>query len=205
MKRIVLLLISVFFIAGAQLRAQNEQPDSIINNDAKIVKNELSQAVKDSILYSKLSADQLLDLKNQEAMTERQRIDTENRSDMPLNGFGIFMIVLLPFLFITIVLIITGKIRNRESQRKHELYMKSLEMGQAIPEHFFDEPKKVNVISNLKKGILWLSAGLGALVYFNVINEEEALILGIVPTFVGIGYLLVHFLEKPKNADEQNG
>jgi len=205
MKRILLLLISVFFIAGAQLRAQNEQPDSVINNDAKIVKNELSQAVKDSILYSKLSADQLLDLKNQEAMTERQRIDAENRSDMPLNGFGIFMIVLLPFLFITIVLIITGKIRNRESQRKHELYMKSLEMGQAIPEHFFDEPKKTNTISNLKKGILWLSAGLGALVYFNVINEKEALILGIVPTFVGIGYLLVHFLEKPKKADEQNG
>lgn len=205
MKRIVLLLISVFFIAGAQLRAQNEQPDTVINKEVHITKEALSQAVKDSILYSKLSADQLLDLKNQEAMTERQRIDSENRSDMPLNGFGIFMIVLLPFLFITIVLVITSRIRNKESERKHDLYMKSLEMGQAIPEHFFDEPKKVNVISNLKKGILWLSAGLGALVYFNVINEEEALILGIVPTFVGIGYLLVHFLEKPKKADEQNG
>ena len=95
--------------------------------------------------------------------------------------------------------------RNRESQRKHDLYMKSLEMGQAIPDHFFDEPKKVNVISNLKKGILWLSAGLGALVYFTIINEEEALILGIVPAFIGAGYLLVHLLDKPKKTDEQNG
>lgn len=205
MKRIVLLLISVFFIAGVQLHAQEKQLDTIVNKEVKIIKQELSQATKDSILYEKLSADQLLELKNQEAMTERQRIDSENRSDMPLNGFGIFMIVLLPFLFITTVLIITSRIRNRESQRKHDLYMKSLEMGQSIPEHFFDEPKKVNVISNLKKGILWLSGGLGALIYFTVINEEEALILGIVPTFVGIGYLLVHFLEKPKNADEQNG
>ena len=205
MKRILLLLISVFFIAGAHLCAQNEQPDTIANKEVYITKEALSQATKDSILYSKLSADQLLDLKNQEAMIERQRIDAENRSDMPLNGFGIFMIVLLPFLFITIVLIITGRMRNRESQRKHDLYMKSLEMGQAIPDHFFDEPKKVNVISNLKKGILWLSAGLGALVYFTIINEEEALILGIVPAFIGAGYLLVHLLDKPKKTDEQNG
>lgn len=205
MKRVLLLLISVFFIAGTYLYAQAEQPDTIVNKEVHITKEALSQAVKDSILYSKLSADQLLDLKNQEEMTERQRIDSENRNDMPLNGFGIFMIVLLPFLFITIVLIITGRIRNRESQRKHDLYMKSLEMGQAIPDHFFDEPKKPNTISNLKKGILWLSVGLGALVYFTIINEEEALILGIVPAFIGAGYLLVHFLEKPKNADEQNG
>lgn len=205
MKRIVLLLINVFFIVGAQLHAQNEQPDSVVNKEVQIIHKELSQATKDSILYEKLSADQLLDLKNQEEITERQRIDSENRSDMPLNGFGIFMIVLLPFLFITISMIILGKFKNKESQRKHDLYMKSLEMGQSIPDHFFDEPKKQSTVSNLKKGILWLSIGLGALIYFTIINEEEALILGIVPTFIGAGYLLVHFLEKPKKADEQNG
>lgn len=205
MKRIVLLLINVFFIVGAQLHAQNEQPDSVVNKEVQIIHKELSQATKDSILYEKLSADQLLDLKNQEEITERQRIDSENRSDMPLNGFGIFMIVLLPFLFITISMIILGKFKNKESQRKHDLYMKSLEMGQSIPDHFFDEPKKQSTVSNLKKGILWLSIGLGALIYFTIINEEEALILGIVPAFIGAGYLLVHFLEKPKKADEQNG
>ena len=68
MKRILLLLISVFFIAGAHLLAQNEQSDTIINKEVHITKAALSQATKDSILYSKLSADQLLDLNNQEAM-----------------------------------------------------------------------------------------------------------------------------------------
>jgi len=43
-----------------------------------------------------------------------------------------------------------------------------------------------------------------------IVNEKDGLIVGIVPTFVGIGYLLVHKLDKPKtdsstNKDEQNG
>jgi len=83
-------------------------------------------------------------------------------------------------------------------------------MGQSIPEHFFDEPKKANVASNLKKGILWLVVGLTLVISFLVINENDVLIWGIVPAFVGIGYLLVNKLDNPKtdaiaNNDEQHG
>ena len=78
-------------------------------------------------------------------------------------------------------------------------------MWQTITEHFFDESKKTNIIIKLKKGILWLSVGLSILIYVIFIKENEALIFGIVPTFVGIGYLLVHYLDKPKHTDEQNG
>jgi hypothetical protein len=83
-------------------------------------------------------------------------------------------------------------------------------MGQTVPEHFFDEPKKENPASNMKKGILWFVVGLALVISFIVIGEKDALIVGIVPTFVGIGYLLVHFLEKPKTIstgdnDEQHG
>jgi len=53
-------------------------------------------------------------------------------------------------------------------------------------------------VSNLKNGILWSAVGLALLIYFIVEQENEALIVGIVPAFVGIGYILVHFLDKPK-------
>ncbi len=205
MKRIVLLTISAFLVSCFLAASQVPKHDSVVNKEVKIIKKELSQASKDSILYEKLSADQLLELKRQESELEQRRIDADSRGEMPLNGFGIFMIVLLPFLFVGIVMINISKIRNRESQRKYDLYTKSLEMGQTIPEHFFDEPKKTNIISNLKKGILWLSVGLSILIYVIFIKENEALIFGIVPTFVGIGYLLVHYLDKPKHTDEQNG
>jgi Flp pilus assembly protein TadB len=129
---------------------------------------------------------------------------------MPLNGFGIFMIVMLPFLFVTIIIILNVRSKNAESKRRYDLYSKSLEMGQTVPEHFFDEPKKDNPTSNLKKGILWFVIGLALVFSFLVMHRWEALIVGIVPAFVGVGYLLVHFLEKPKtdstgNNNEQHG
>jgi hypothetical protein len=62
----------------------------------------------------------------------------------------------------------------------------------------------------MKKGILWFVVGLALVISFIVIGEKDALIVGIVPAFVGIGYLLVHFLEKPKtnstvDNNEQHG
>jgi hypothetical protein len=156
-------------------------------------------------LYSKLSAEQLLELKREEASIEKERIESNGRNDMPLNGFGIVVIVLLPFLFVFLLFLLFSREKNKESVRKHDLYLKSLEMGQTLPENFFEKPVQKSGISNLKSGILWLSVGLGFVLYFLLINEKDALIVGIIPTFVGIGYLLVHFLDKPKNNNEQNG
>ena len=199
MKTLKITCMFLLFIAGIQLvDAQGKNADTIVQKEVRVIKNELSAGQKDSILYEKLSADQLMELKLQEAQTERERIDAENRNEMPLNGAGIVLIVLIPFVFVVIMLTIIGNIRNRESKRRYDLYMKSLEMGQAIPEHFFEEPEKKNVVSNLKKGILWLAIGLAIVVSCIVIAEKDALFLGIIPAFVGLGYLLVHYLDKPK-------
>jgi len=115
---------------------------SALHSQQKLLKTELSKAEKDSILYQKLSPDQLLELKRQEQELEMQRIDAENRREMPLNPAAIVMIVLLPFLFVDIVLVIQGNIRDKDSQRRHDIYLKSLEMGQTVPEHFLLNPKK---------------------------------------------------------------
>ncbi len=213
MKRIGFLLVAIFLFMGIQASAAGVNIDSLKNElKEEVVKNskELHELQKDSLMLSKLSPSQLLDLKRQEFEVEKQRIENESRNDMPLNGFGIFMITLLPFVFIVVVLFIQARARNRESQRRYDIYMKSIEMGQSVPEHFFDEPKKTNAPSNLKKGILWLVIGLGIVISFLLMNERDGLIVGIIPGFVGIGYLLVHKLDKPKtdstlNSDEQHG
>lgn len=193
-KTILLLLIASISLMAAPVKKM----DTIVEKEIKVINKEMSAAQKDSILYEKLSADQLLELKQQEANLERQRMEADSRTDMPLNGFGVVMVVFIPFAFVVLVIIILGRIKNQESQRRYDLYNKSLEMGQAIPEHFFEEPEKKNTISNLKKGILWLSAGLAIVVSCLVVNEKDALFLGIIPSFIGVGYLLVHFLDKPK-------
>jgi hypothetical protein len=155
-------------------------------------------------MYSKLSADQILELKKGENEVRRQEIENEGRSDMPLNGAGIVLICLLPFLFAAVIITLNVRAKNEESKRRYDLYTKSIEMGQTIPDHFFDEPKKADNVSNFKRGILWLAVGVAVVISFLVMGENKGLFIGIVPTFVGIGYLLVHYLDKPKTDSTPN-
>jgi len=209
MKRIGLLLLALTLLVGAHAAEKGVNMDSL---KQAIISNskEIQEQKKDSAMFSKLSPNQILELKKGEQEVQKQQIDKEGRNEMPLNGAGIVLICLLPFLFVGTIIYMKVKAQKEESKRRYELYSKSLEMGQTVPEHFFDEPKKNNPTSNLKRGILWLVVGLGLLISFSVMHQRDALIVGIVPTFVGIGYLLVHFLEKPKtettgNNDEQHG
>lgn len=209
MKTLGLFLLSMLMIIGVQATEIDINADSA-NQEIQVQNEGIRQSIKDSILLQKLSPDQLMQLEREKIDVERQKIDANNKADMPLNGFGIVLICLMPFVFVVLAMQIVSKVRNQESIRKYELYTKSLEMGQPVPEHFFDEPKKANAASNLKKGILWLVIGLALTISFIVINKKDEVILGIVPTFVGIGYLLVHKLDKPKletksNTDEQHG
>lgn len=196
MKPIGLLLLAFALTFGTAM------PASAINVDSlrrEIIKNnkEIQQQKKDSLMLSKLSAEQLLELKRDEMEIERQRIENAGRSDMPFDGFQLFMIVMLPFLFVIVIIFLNLRARNTESKRRYDLYVKSIEMGQPVPEDFFNEPNK-NSASSLKKGILWFAVGLGLLIFFLIDKEKDGMIFGIVPTFVGIGYLLVHYLDKPK-------
>ena len=197
MKRFIFMLVSIVLISTTSyIKAQDEQDSTT----QKVPKTELTQAEKDSILFARLSPEQLMELKRQELELESQKIEANSREDMPLNGFGIVMIVMLPFLFVITIVTINVRRKNAESKRKYELYMKSLEMGQTIPEHFFDEPQ-TGKASNLKRGIISLMVGISFGLY--VIIEKDTslpfLMAALIPGFVGLGYLLVHFIEKPKN------
>jgi len=209
MKKVRLLLLAMLILIGAQATTTAIDVDSLKH---EIIKNskELREQQKDSIMLSKLSPTQLLELRKQELAVKLEQVDNQGREEMPLNGFGIVIIVLLPFLFVAIVIALNMKAKTAESKRKYDLYTKSLEMGQTVPEHFFDEPKTANPSSNLKKGILCLVVGLALLVCFLSFRDKGLFIGGIIPTFVGIGYLLVHLLDKPKTDttsinDEQHG
>jgi len=208
MKRLGLFLLVLTLFVGANAAKPAINIDSLKD---EIVRNskEIMEQKKDSITFSKLSPNQILELKKGEQEVQKKRIENEGRSDMPFNGFELFMICLLPFLFVAVIIGLNIRAKNAESKRRYDLYSKSLEMGQTVPEHFFDEPVKANPSSNLKKGILWAAVGLALLIYFLIEHKNNGLILGIVPTFIGIGYLLVHYLDKPKTDstldNEQHG
>jgi len=207
MKRLGFFLMTMLLFTGVQLTNAGIDVDSL---KQEIIANseEIHEQQKDSVMFSKFSADQIIELKREENEVRQQEIDGQR--GIPLNGLEIVIIVLLPFLFVVLIISLNVRAKNAESKRKYDLYTKSLEMGQTVPEHFFDKPKKANPSSNLKKGILALSVGIALIIYFTIVHNDSSLIAGIVPSFVGIGYLLVHFLEKPKtdstvNNNEQHG
>lgn len=208
MKRIGFFLLALTLFVGVNTANAGINVDSL---KSEIIKNskEIQEQKKDSVMYSKLSADQILELKKGEAEVRRQEVENEGRSDMPLNGAGIVLICLLPFLFAAVIITLNVRAKNEESKRRYDLYTKSIEVGQTIPDHFFDEPKKANNVSNFKRGILWLAVGVAVVISFLVMGQHKWLFIGIVPTFVGIGYLLVHYLDKPKTdstpKNEQHG
>jgi Domain of unknown function (DUF6249) len=198
MKRIGLFLLALTLLVGANAVASTIDMDSLKDEIVKTSK-EIQDQKKDSIMLSKLSPNQLLELKKGEQEVEKQKIEAERHAEMPLPSFIIFLICALPFLFVGTIIVVNVRHKNMESKRKYELYTKSLEMGQTIPENFFDEPKKANPASNLKRGVIWLAVGLAVLISFVIMQKHNGLILGIVPAFVGVGYLIVHFLDKPKS------
>jgi len=209
MKRIGLFLLALTLFVGA-----NAANPTVINKDSvkevRITHTERDEnSAKDSMMMQKLSSDQIMQLERDRLELERQKVDANSGNKLPMSPFAIFMICLLPFLFAAVNIIGSIRSKSAESKRRYDLYTKSLEMGQTVPEHFFDDQKK-DPTTNLKRGILWFVIGLALLISFIVMSQKEALIVGIVPTFVGIGYLLVHFLEKPKTnstgeIDEQHG
>lgn len=199
MKRVIFLLFPLLLITGTAI-SQNVATDSL--KQLPTVTEKLSKYTKDSLLLQKLSPEQLLELKKAELENERKRIESFAREEMPLTGFQIFLIIFSPFLFVIILIWIIYAAKNRESKRKYELYLKSLELGQTLPEDFFEKKAKNKPGSDLKKGIIWLAVGLSLLIYFLIVKNMGALILGIVPAFVGIGYLLVYFFEKPKSPND---
>jgi hypothetical protein len=197
MRRLGLFLLALTLFVGA-----NAAKPTVIHKDSVkevrvIHTNKDENSSKDSMLMQKLSSDQLMELEKDRLSVERQKVEADSDNKLPMGPFAIFMICLLPFLFAAVIIISNVRSKNAESKRRYDLYSKSLEMGQTVPEHFFDEPKK-DPSTNLKKGILWLVVGLALLISFIIMSHKNALIVGIVPTFVGVGYLLVHFLEKPK-------
>ncbi len=194
---VMVILLAMLMIPAV---AQKDTVKEKIIEKQIIVKNELSESQKDSILYARLSAEQIMELKEQEATAELARIEASGKENMPLNGFGIVVISSLPFVFVLVLIYFVHKSKEKESIRRYELYTKSLEMGQSIPEHFFDEPKKKSQSSNLKTGIIALMVGL-ALIIVAIMKKDLTsffFIGGIIPALVGIGYIVVHFLEKPK-------
>ena len=125
---------------------------------------------------------------------------------------GVFFV---PAALIVLIMWFRSNERRRRYQLQADLYAKALEKGQSVPADLFDEHKIQKKGNPLNSGIICIAAGVGISLLFVLMAigfrriEEDAFTaltsvasVGVIPFFIGVAYLIIHFIEKKKTDDE---
>jgi len=118
---------------------------------------------------------------------------------------GIFFV---PIVMIILIVWFRNNARNKRYQLQADLAAKLIENGQTLPEKFFDEPKKQRNPLNI--GIVCIAVGIGTALFIWLVSGAisgvqliaRASSIGIIPFFIGVAFLIIHFIEKKKMTDE---
>ena len=192
MKRFGVFLAGVLMLALSLTAQTQTKPDTakadVKDSIEQLYMNENLDA-REAILLKKLDAKQLMDL-------ESMRLSQESKNEMPFSGLGLVLICLAPFIMVILIVYFSSKESAKKDQRRYDISMKALELGQPLPQSFFDEPKKRS--SQLQNGLVWLGIGL-ALVIVGITTRNDGLLFGMVPGFIGLGILIAYLIEKPKD------
>lgn len=118
--------------------------------------------------------------------------------------------ILVPIAFFLTVLgivLLSLLMGFRKERLRHETLRLMVERGAEIPVALLTGPAKRRS-SDLRKGAIWTATGLGTSAALAVLTQGQAghpWAIGLVPTLVGLGYLLVWRLEGRQDASAEPG
>jgi hypothetical protein len=183
------LLFSFFLVIGFAGAFAQEQNDSL-----KKVAEDTASA------YSRLDARQIYDL-------ERMKIDAH--TDKTWDQKAEMIVPIAGFLSAIIMLLIFTIFSYKVKQRRNEVFLKYAELGKDIPKEFLEGNLDRKTNTKLGKAILLISFGIGLLVWVftGFLGGHEKIFIGggIISLFLGIGYLIIHFIEKKQKQNDEPG
>jgi hypothetical protein len=128
----------------------------------------------------------------------QDRLDLERRRNEPEWVSGAVPLAFFAAVFFVVWIVLQH--RARQEAKRHETMRAMIDKGMEIPRELIAPVRKNGTESpamrDLRRGLLLISGGIGVSALFAVIGiwEEEALRgtgIGLVPLFLGIGYLIV--------------
>ena len=147
-----------------------------------------------------------------QADIERARIDTQYK--MHRDSLNIVQIgeqakfetyeevvqLSIPLIFFGTIILIVWLSLNASYRKKKEQYRIleiAIERGRELPENFFDEPakRKQSWLNTLRNGATTLGCGIGIALLGYITEEEIITGIAFIPAFIGLGYLLVAWLQ----------
>lgn len=141
---------------------------------------------------AKLSAEQIVEIFRERERTRRERAETPQMEAIvvPTATFG----------FIALVIFIVAFYHFRRERVRHETLRAMVEKGVEIPPELLAPPAAAKKHSDLRRGLVLLGTGLGVVGFFALIKDQEVPDgiwgIGLIPALIGVGYLLVWWLEK---------
>ena len=138
---------------------------------------------------------------------------------MMTEALAIIGIFFVPIIMIILIAWFKSSERRKRNELQADLYAKALEKGQSIPDIPADlfaelkEPKKKN--NPLNTGVICIATGIGISVFiwlgsisFAQVSEEASAVfisfasVGIIPFLIGLAFVIIHFIEKKKDTEE---
>jgi hypothetical protein len=179
-KTILLSLMVMFVLMTFTYRSQAKEVTSMQNPDT-------SSYIK----LTKQQYEELIRVKTEKESPINKNKSISNDGNNEVNRTT-------PFVFIIILVLIIAITKHRRQSKMQELHMKYIESGKEIP----DEMNKIfREYRNgpLKRAIILITVGLGMMLCLFIIvpsDEPNIWTIGLIPLFVGLGFLIVHFFEK---------
>lgn len=126
-----------------------------------------------------------------------------------ISGNVMFLVVgvlIVPFIFVIVITLIKSMDNRKKMQMKADLYAKALEKGVELPKGILDTPPKKG--NSLKSGIILIFIGIGITIFMYLGSPRPGQELrfaatGLVPLFLGIGLVVVHFIFKKYNIPDE--
>ena len=124
--------------------------------------------------------------------------------------FGMISVFFVPAVTIILIIWLKSVEKKNRQQLQAELYMKAIEKGQPIPADLFAELQLKKKRNPLNTGIICIATGIGIALFIWLsrgaipigVQIGKAASIGIIPFLIGVAYVIIHFIEKGKAANE---
>jgi Domain of unknown function (DUF6249) len=113
--------------------------------------------------------------------------------DMLIPILGSIVVLLIPVAIVVIVL----RHRRELAAQKYRTILELVSKGVPLPTELLLDSTSKPGAGDLRRGLVLFFAGVGALLFAFTLPDHEAWGLGLLPLFVGIGYLATWLMTRP--------
>lgn len=118
--------------------------------------------------------------------------------------FAILSVFGMPVLIVLIVMLFTSK-QKRDMYRMVETMVKN---GQPVPEYVFkpsSTPRRDSTpMQLLRNGLINIAAGIGVAIALIMLNWTRAAGIASIPALVGVAYVIMYYVARGKEKDQEN-